>query len=249
MITKAQLKEYASLKEKKYRSALGKIFVEGKRLVEDALQSNYTCEAILATENFLDSHSLGFLSSHEVETISEKEFKLLSDTQTTQGIGAVLQVPVFHTNINSIDTNCVLYFDEIRDPGNAGTMIRTAAWFGIKDIIVSKNSVDVFNPKVVRSSMGALFLMNIIEDDGCFGKIVEAKKSGFQIVGAELSGENIFTFTPSAKTLILMGSEADGISAGLKTYIDAFVTIPKRGMGESLNVGVAASIIISQLQK
>jgi TrmH family RNA methyltransferase len=249
MISKATLKEYASLKEKKYRSSLGKIFIEGKRIVEEALKSSYFCEAIVATESFLNSHDVGFLSSHEIHIVTEKEFRLLSDTQTAQGIGAVLEIPVFDDRIDTLHADCILYFDEIRDPGNAGTMIRTAAWFGIKDIILGRDSVDVFNPKVVRSSMGSIFTMNFIEDDSFYTKLTQARKAGFVVLGAELRGENIFTYTPPEKFVIIMGSEAEGISPALQRQIQTFVTIPKRGTGESLNVGVAASIIIAQLRK
>lgn len=249
MITKAALKEYTSLKEKKYRSSLGKIFIEGKRLVEEALKSNYFCEAIIATENYLNSHDNNFLSSYEIHVVTEKEFKLLSDTQNAQGIGAVLEIPVFEDRVDKLHSKCILYFDEIKDPGNAGTMIRTAAWFGIQDIMLSRDSVDVFNPKVVRSSMGSIFSMNIINDDSAYTKLLQARKTGYSVIGAELQGENIFTYTPPEKTLLVMGSEAEGITRALKEHIQTFITIPRRGAGESLNVGVAASIIISQLCK
>ncbi len=249
MITKAALKEYASLKEKKYRTAHGKIFVEGKRLVEEALKSNYFCEAVIATESYLNSHDNSFLSSYEIHVVAEKEFKLLSDTQTAQGIGAVLEMPVFEDRVDKLHAGCVLYFDEIKDPGNAGTMIRTAAWFGIRDIMLSRDSVDVFNPKVVRGSMGAIFSMNIISDDAGYTKLLQARDAGFVVIGAELHGENIFAYTPPEKTLLVMGSEAEGISPALKKHIQTYITIPKKGAGESLNVGVAASIIISQLCK
>ena len=249
MITKAALKEYASLKEKKYRSSTGKILIEGKRLVEEALKSSYFCEAIVATENFLNSHDISFLSSHEIHIVTEKEFKLLSDTQSAQGIGAVLEIPAFEDRIDILKSECILYFDEIKDPGNAGTMIRTAAWFGIKDIVLSQDSVDVFNPKVVRSSMGSIFSMNFIEDDNFYTKLIQARKSGYEILGADLEGENIFSYVPPGKIVIVVGSEADGISPALIKHIQTFVTIPRRGAGESLNVGVAASIIISQLRK
>jgi len=161
----------------------------------------------------------------------------------------VLEIPAFEDRMDILKSECLLYFDEIKDPGNAGTMIRTAAWFGIKDIILSRESVDVFNPKVVRSSMGSIFSMNFIEDDSFYSKLLQARKAGYEILGADLDGENIFTYAPPEKIVLVMGSEAEGISPSLIKHIQTFITIPKRGAGESLNVGVAASIIISQLRK
>ena len=110
-------------------------------------------------------------------------------------------------------------------------MIRTAAWFGINDIMLSRDSVDVFNPKVVRSSMGSIFSMNIINDDSTYTKLLQARKCGYTVLGAELSGENIFTYSAPEKTILVMGSEAEGITPALKEYIQTFITIPKRGAG------------------
>lgn len=249
MITKQQLKHYSSLKEKKYRGIYRKIFVEGKRLVSDALKSSYPCEIIIATENFVDRQFDDILAGREVEIVTEKEFKNLSDTETSQGIGAVLHIPKYNEDIHSVKGNRLIYFDGIKDPGNAGTIIRTAAWFGVYNIIIGKTSVDIFNPKVVRSTMGSLFSMNIIEDSLDYTKFFEAKKSGFTVAAAELHGTSIFEYEVPEKMMLLLGSEAFGVDQKLIEFVDASITIPGRGEGESLNVAVAASIILSQFTK
>ena len=249
MITKQQLKHYSSLKEKKYRGIYRKIFVEGKRLVSEALQSRYPCEVIIATENFLDSGYDDMLLGRQVEIVSEKEFKNLSDTETSQGIGAVLHIPKYNENMHSLTGDRLLYFDCIKDPGNAGTIIRTASWFGIYDIVIGKTSVDIFNPKVVRSTMGGLFSMNIIEDSLDYTKFFEAKEAGYIVVATQLHGENILQYTMPDKIMLILGSEAFGIDKKLLEHVDVSVTIPKAGKGESLNVAAAASIILSQCIK
>ena len=140
-----------------------------------------------------------------------------------------------------------LILDNISDPGNMGTILRTAIWFGIKDVILSSECVDLYNSKVVRSGMGAHFHLNQIVINSLDNLIPKLQKDGFSIIGAELDGTSINKFTVPSKWALVLGSEAHGISPYIKSSLDESVTIPNKDNLESLNVAVAAGIILNSL--
>ncbi|MBK6524194.1 MAG: RNA methyltransferase [Crocinitomicaceae bacterium] len=138
--------------------------------------------------------------------------------------------------------------DEIKDPGNLGTILRTADWFGINTVLASENCVDLYNPKVIQASMGAVYRINYIQDS--LQKVLpDLKKSGFKLVGAAMQGKDLYTYSYPEKLALVMGSESHGISEKTNSLLDETLTIPKFGETESLNVGVAAAIILSHFRQ
>ena len=169
--------------------------------------------------------------------------KGVSDSINNQGIIAVINIP---KNNEDYLSNHQLILDSISDPGNLGNLIRTADWFGLKNIYLSENSIDPYNPKVIRSSMGAHFYINIIQIN-IIKHIEILKKNNFVIIGADIMGENLYDWNIPKKWAIVLGNEAHGISKSLRSLITTTVTIPGvKGM-ESLNVSVAGGILLHLL--
>jgi TrmH family RNA methyltransferase len=251
MITKHELKTIASLKHKKFREAERKIFVEGLRVLDEALVSGWTCEQLLMTHDFIARHGdeIGKppFSEYPQQMISPQEFKTISDTQSPQGIGGVFKIQQPGEVIPT--QSAVLYFDSINEPGNAGTLIRTAVWFGVRDIILSEGTVDVCNPKVIRSAAGSFFHARFYKDSRDYTLLRSLKNSGYQLLGADMQGTDFREVSYNANTLLIMGNEANGLSDSVHKLLTAHITIPRMGRGESLNVAVAGSILLSRFLK
>lgn len=251
MLTKRELKYYSSLNKLKYRKIEQKFIVEGIKLVDEVLESEFECELIITSNGFAKNNSKKLeVYKHKtiVQTISENDFRLIADTKTPQGILAIVEIPLQRF----IDETCqsiVVALDNISDPGNVGTIIRTCDWFNIKDIIISANSVDIYNPKVIRSTMGSLFHINIYVTENIYTTLNSLKQSGKSIVCADMSGENLYSSTKPINSVLVFSNEANGPTNELLNISDSIITIPKFGKAESLNVATAASIIISEYQK
>lgn len=251
MITKQELKTIASLKHKKFREIEGRIFVEGLRVLDEALVSGWKCEQLLMTHDFIARHGdeIGKppFSEYPQQMISNQEFKTLSDTQSPQGIGGVFKLQQPGNEIPA--PSAALYFDCINEPGNAGTLIRTAVWFGVRDIILSEGTVDVFNPKVIRSAAGSFFHARFYKDSGDYTLLRRLKNSGSQLLGADMHGADFREVAYTANTILILGNEANGLSDSVNKILTTHITIPRTGMGESLNVAVAGSILLSRFLK
>ncbi len=151
--------------------------------------------------------------------------------------------------------NIIVTLDSISDPGNLGAIIRTCDWFGVNSILISKESVDLYNPKVVQSTMGSLFHLPISNNIDLLESIHEAKNNGFKIIGTDVYGKNILSnknvksnLVSGKKIMLIIGNEAHGISENIKKEIESFITIPKYGNAESLNAAVALGIILSGIK-
>ncbi|MFC2082399.1 TrmH family RNA methyltransferase [Bacteroidota bacterium] len=244
MLTKNELKYYSSLLQKKYRNSEKKFIVEGERIVKEGLNSNFTCEiVILSTEYSADHDDLEF-GGIRTEIIDNNYFVKLSDTKTPQGI-----IGVFNKFEKSVDynSNLIVALEDISDPGNLGTIIRTSDWFGVEQIFLSGDCTDLYSPKVLRSTMGSIFHIDVNEDEQFYESLAEMKSKGYEIICADMNGEDIYQFKQEDKTVIIFCSEAYGPSQKLLSLIDRRVTIPKLGKAESLNVASAAAVIISKL--
>jgi len=167
MISQTKLKHYSSLLQKKYRQEEKKFIVEGKKLVEEGIQqTRYQCEVILITNEFNEKNEgfvFSLLKDFPVEIIRNVDFKRLCDTQHPQGIAAVFQFPINEEQPKLLSRK-IIYLENIADPGNLGTIIRTCDWFGFGQILLSKNCVELFNPKVIRASMGSIFHLSVSEN-------------------------------------------------------------------------------------
>ncbi|MDP7330598.1 MAG: RNA methyltransferase [Candidatus Marinimicrobia bacterium] len=238
MISRNQVKLIRSLQQKKFREEHGLFIVEGLRSIQEALRANASIESIFWTEAFSEKNSnhMNTISAVQNESILMAEMKQLSPSTTPPGVLAVCKIPIF----DSPDMNRnFIYLDHISDPGNMGTILRTALWFGIHNIVLSEACIDPFNPKVVRGAMGAHFHISWI------GTMPLCAFTDYKVLGADYRGNSILAVKKIPdKWVLVMGSEAHGISSDVHDELDQLIAIPKVGTGESLNVGVSMGILL-----
>ena len=243
MINKSSVKYIQSLQHKKFRDEHSAFIAEGPKVVEELLQNNiFECEHVYSTEN-----GLNFLKENLKKTLADRliviqEFELdkISALSTANNLLAVFKKKPMVNRI-SISNKITLFLDDIQDPGNLGTIIRTADWFGIETIFCSSATADCYNPKVVQSTMASLGRVNII-----YGNIKDelAKHDNINKYAAVLGGKNIADIGKIKEAIIIIGNESKGISADVLAMANEKITIPKIGEAESLNAGVAAGIIL-----
>lgn len=251
MISKNELKYFSSLLHKKYRLQENKFLAEGEKIVLEGLKSNFNCDVLITTPSFADQNEqlISSLNSHKIriEKANASDFRRISDTETPQGIIAVFKMKHWNLSNEKFDNeNILLYLENISEPGNLGTLLRTADWFGVKSVLISKNSVELFNPKVIRASMGSIFHLKIFTDIEP-RQFDYLKSNQYSFLCADLNGKNIFTFHKSGKFILSMSNESSGPSQDLIKLSDEVITIPKLGEAESLNVATAASVLLAQL--
>lgn len=252
-----QIKAIKKLKEKKYRDETNEYIVEGIKLVKEAIEEKVNIKTIVICEdceeeslknatkpsNQIEQGLLYEIAKYECIYVTKKIFNMLSEVQTPQGILAVVEKGDSIENINYSE-DIILALDGIQDPGNLGTILRTADSANLKQIILSENSADPYNPKVVRSTMGAIFRMNIIKTENLAKTLQMIKKHKFEIVATSLDTEKSIYSINYNKKVIIIGNEANGVSKEIQDLSDEKVKIPMLGKTESLNASVAASIII-----
>lgn len=252
MLTKNELKYYSSLLKKKFREEENKFIAEGRKIVSEGLKGNFECEIIIATNEFLEQEKLffeGLNKSIRTEIVSNLEFHKLKDTVTPQGIAAVFKKPRGVQNeIVGRKDGIICLMDDISDPGNLGTIIRNCDWFGISDILLTKNCAELYSPKVIRASMGSLFHLRCSEGLNR-SRMEKLKKEGFTIISSDLDGENLFNYRPEGKVVIVFSNEANGPTKDIQELADKRITIPSFGNAESLNVASASAVILSHLAK
>ena len=238
------IKNIKKLKDKKYRE--NKFIVEGERIVEEAIQENVEISVIVIEETFYNNIEKQDLikkaKKYNTLIVTDKVFLDISDVKTPQGILAVI-----NKNENKeIDKNApyIMALDNLQDPGNIGTIIRTLDSANIKQLIVSKGSVDAYSPKVVRSTMGAIFRVNVIEVENLVETMQNLKNSGFEVVSTSLETDKSIYDISYNKKVVIIGNEANGVSKEILEMSDYKVKIPMLGKTESLNASVAASIMI-----
>lgn len=247
-MTHNELKYYSSLLRKKYRNSERKFLVEGKKTIEEGLESNFVCEKMFVSHKFFENtRSRKLFKNVDVEVLKKSELLRLTDTMAPQGITAAFKMP-HRKKPAEIKSDTVVYLEDIADPGNLGTIIRICDWFGIDNILVSDNTVDVYNPKVVRSTMGSIFHVNIIEDIE-INSLDALEKKGYKLICSDLEGESLYDIEFPSKKIIAFCNEASGPSEELLKKSDFKVTIPKKGKAESLNVATASAVILSEFVK
>ncbi|AUF83446.1 RNA methyltransferase [Mesoplasma syrphidae] len=244
-VANSKIKEILKLKDTKYRNQSQRFIVEGFHLVMEALNKG-TVLTILGTGHGIESLTSNIKNADQIIEISDSIAHKLSDTVKTQAVFAVCEMPK-----PSIDfQNNILLLDKVQDPGNIGTLIRSGASFNFKTIITAPNSVSFYNDKVLRSTQGTFFDVNLINDD-LISVIKLLKTNGYTIIGTELHSSYKkladLECQKYSKVALLIGNEAQGISQTLLDYIDLNVVIEMRAGIESLNAGVAGSIIMYQL--
>ncbi|MFC2125513.1 TrmH family RNA methyltransferase [Bacteroidota bacterium] len=243
MISLSQIKSYKSLQIKKYRQQAQKFLVEGSKSVLELLKSEFNIEIILATRQFLANYG-DFLknASVSVEEVSEKVISRISQLKTNESVLAVVNMPAdsdppFKTKEN------IVALDSISDPGNLGTILRIADWYGIKTILASEDTVELYNPKVIQASMGSFTRTRIY-----YGDLKSFfKKFEQPVIGTYMEGEDVHDFHQTDPAIILFGNESSGINPELDSVVDHKLTIPRTGQAESLNVAISCAVVLDNL--
>ena len=239
MLSKARIKIIQSLHLKKYRNELKLFVVEGKKQVAELLTSNYQISCLIATHNWAMQHAQYITNNTELITVSDDELKKVSLLQAPQGVLALVQMPDINYLPELLTNNFTIVLDGIQDPGNLGTIVRIADWYGIKNIVCSLDCVDIYNPKTIQATMGSFARVNVYYID-----LIEVlNQIDLPVYGALMQGESLHTVQLHKNALLIIGNEGKGISENLLQYITNPITIPKFGEAESLNAGVAAAII------
>jgi RNA methyltransferase, TrmH family len=243
MLSKAKIKFVKSLQLKKYRKQEQCFVVEGVKSVQELLASDFEVVLLLATNEFLSDNRL----PKTVETIevTAKELAAIGEFQSNDSVLAVARFKPSSDLALELD-EFALVLDDIRDPGNLGTIIRTADWFGITKIIASEETADFYNPKVISSTMGSFTRCKILYTD--LASYLKGKK-GARMFGAFLDGKDVHTVEFGRGGLIVIGNESKGISNELAGFITDRITIPKYGKAESLNAAMATGIICDNLRR
>ncbi|AMN36390.1 TrmH family RNA methyltransferase [Clostridium perfringens] len=236
-------KEIKKLKEKKHRIKSNKYLIEGLRFVEEAIKSKVSIDSIIFTESFKEKNPDLFLKINEnikLIQMNEALLKQLCSTENPQGIVGVINMQ----NKELKSGELVVLVDKVQDPGNMGTIIRTAHAAGAAGIVMTKGTVDIYNDKTLRSTMGSIFYIPIVEDDS-LDFVKSLKKEGYKLVVSSLQGKNnFFEENLQGKVMIAVGNEGNGVSEEVYDIADIKVKIPMPGEAESLNVAVATSIMI-----
>lgn len=239
MVTKSELKYIQSLSDKKVRLETGCFIAEGVKLVGEMIAAGYPLKAVYALDSWESPDA-----SIEVTRIEAFELEKMSMLQTPNQVLAVAMMPQKEVALD-LAGQLTLVLDGIQDPGNMGTIIRTADWFGITQIVASEDTVDVYNPKVIGATMGSFMRVSVT-----YKNLQEWMPTvKLPVYGALLEGENIFTTNAVKEGLLVIGSEGKGIRENILDLITHPVTIPKIGGAESLNAGIAAGVIVAQLTR
>ena len=252
MLSKNKIKFIQSLSRKKIREQENVFLVEGNKMVIEALQSNFSLKLICGTLGFLKENNITPKDAEEVYEALPDEIEKASLLRSPQESLAIVKIPERQFQASLISSEFTLALDFIQDPGNLGTIIRIADWFGIKHILCSENTVDCYNPKVIQASMGAIFrvqlhYLNLTET------LTEANKIGIPIFGTFLEGENIYKHSLNKNGILVMGNEGNGISGKIESLITNKIHIPSfpanEQSSESLNVATATAICCSEFRR
>ena len=248
MLQRSQSKYIQRLAHKKFRDECGEFLVEGPKLVNELIRERPgLVKGVFALPDWLETNRglLQAIPNGVAHPVTASELEAVSSLETPNQVLAVASKFPMHTRIEK-PSGLLLAVEDIRDPGNMGTIIRTADWFGIRDIVHSPSTVDIYNPKVVQATMGSLFRVRLREEAllQWLGSL-----SGIQVLGATLDGRSVYGMPPLRNGVLVIGSESHGISRDVLGLCTERVTIPRIGDAESLNASVAAGILLSHLAR
>ena len=243
MISKNQLKYIRQLEQKKYRRREGLFVAEGTKVVGDLLQ-RYRPEAVFATADWQAPAGI------TPQLVTDDELRRISFLQHPQQVLALFPLPSVNSLPSSVNSELSLALDGVQDPGNLGTIIRIADWFGISTIICSEDTVDAWNPKVVQATMGSIARVNIIYIN--LSEFLDTLPADFPVYGTLLDGDNIYTQPLTPHGLIVMGNEGNGISPEIRQKVNRRLLIPSYrtdDTAESLNVAIATAITCAEFRR
>ena len=249
MLSKNQIKFIQSLHQKKQRQQQGAFLVEGAKSVQEVLQSDFQTELVVATEVFYKENRT--LTDHQrtpVEIVSPADLERMGTLESNNAVLAVVKTKE-NKPLAAGAGEIALILDDIRDPGNLGTILRIADWYGVRKIICSETTADIYNPKVISASKGSFTRV-----DWWYGDIVvflhqTVGQSGHAVYGAFLEGEDVHELSFSRGGYLIMGNESNGIRPDVKRYVTQPVTIPRYGDAESLNVGIATAVLLDNWRR
>ncbi len=245
MISQKWSKLIRSLQQKKYRKTEGLFVVEGEKAVLEVLASSWQVQALFATDDFLQRHAMAAQAAAMQQRASADELAAVGSFQTNDAALAVVSLPEWRV-LTAAPAGWSLMLDQINDPGNLGTLIRIADWYGISHIICSPDTVDAFNPKVIASAKGSFLRVQLHYQP----LLPWLSKQQVPVLGAYLGGDNLHHLAQvPAQGILVLGNEAKGISAELSAFIQQKITIPAFGGAESLNVGIAGAVILDNIRR
>lgn len=242
------IKHIKKLKDKKYRDIAQEYVIEGIKLIREAIEEKVELKQIFICDNCLNTDIIPKelmyeIAKYECVYVTENIFKTISDVNTPQGILAIIGRNTTKVQID-YSQDIIVALDDIQDPGNLGTILRTADSIGLNQIIVSKGTADCYNPKVIRSTMGAIFRVNIIETEDLESTLKEIQKQSFKIVVTSLQTKKSIYDIKYSKKVIVIGNEANGVQQKIQKMADEKVKIPMIGKTESLNASVATGVVL-----
>lgn len=242
------IKHIKKLKEKKYRDEAKEYIIEGVKLIEEAIRENAQIAQIIVCEGcakseLIETHLKYEMAKFDCISVPENVFKVISEVENPQGILAIIKR---ENNKEEIDfsQDIIVALDDIQDPGNLGTILRTVDSVGLSQILVSKGTTDCFSPKVVRSTMGAIFRIKIIECEDLENTLKEIQKNHYKIMVTSLEAKKTIYDVDYNKKVIIVGNEANGVSKKIQKLAEEKVIIPMLGKTESLNVSVATGVVL-----
>lgn len=242
------IKHIKKLKDKKYREMNKQFIIEGLKLIKEAIEENANIKQIVICDNcqntgVIPKELMYEIAKYKCVYVTDKVFNSISDVNSPQGILAIIEINDKEKEID-YSQDIIVALDDIQDPGNLGTILRTVDSIGLNQILVSKGTADCYNPKVVRSTMGAIFRVKIIECEDLEKTLKEIKKHKFKLVVTSLQTENSLYDIDFNKKVIIIGNEANGVEAKIQEISDEKIKIPMLGKTESLNAAVATSIVL-----
>lgn len=245
MLSKNTVKFIKSLHQKKYRSDHGMFFVEGEKSVIEVLSSDFQLHSLFVSEAFWGKHRVLLdRLSIELEIVSQKQLESMGQYQSNDAALAVLYMKE-NKAFDASKDELILALDDVRDPGNLGTIIRIADWYGIRKLVFSKQTADFYNPKVIQSSMGSFTRVSFFYAE--LSEVLE--RWGLPVYGAFLGGESIHEIKEIAPGVLVMGNESNGISSEIGERVNRKLTIPAFGEAESLNVAIATAILCDNIKR
>jgi len=252
MLSKNTIKHISSLKTRKFRLIHKQFIAEGPKVVEEFLNSGFTVSQVLGVPQSLIFELQEKHPETEFISISKKELERISTLKTPNDVIAIVEIPDTRPFPPTAFSELILLLDEIKDPGNMGTIIRTADWFGINHIVCSENSVDIFNPKVVQATMGSLARVKVHYNNPV--SFLKDIPKNHPVYGTLLDGKNMYETPLSEKGIIVIGDESHGISEELLSFITNPIYIPhfpstKKTTAESLNASVATAVVLAEFRR
>ena len=240
MVSKNQIKRITSFQQKKYRQEHQMFIAEGVKVIQELLQSNFVLEHLYITETIFEKVSIA-----QKTMVNEQYMKRISALSSPSSCLAIFKIPA----VNNIENKgLIIALDDIRDPGNLGTIIRLCDWFGVKQVLCSQETVDVYNPKVIQATMGSIARVNVNYVD----LNAYLSKSILPAFGTFMDGENLYKADLPKEAILILGNEANGISSSLEKIIKTRIAIPRFGdiqQTESLNVATATAIFLSEFRR